>query len=57
MADTERAEITGPKLIGYTGTILSKVENVSGEYNRLNGLKSTLQAAWYIRRVRIIWFL
>ena len=34
-----------------------KLKNVSCEYNRLNGWNSTLQAAWYIRRVRIIWFL
>ena len=29
----------------------------SCEYDRLNGWNSTLQAAWYIRHVRIIWFL
>ena len=34
-----------------------KLKNVRCEYNRLNGWNSTLQAAWYIRRVRIIWFL
>ena len=34
-----------------------KLKNVSCEYNRLNGWNSTLQAAWYIRRVRIICFL
>ena len=34
-----------------------KLENVSCEYDRLNGWNSTLQAAWYIRHVRIIWFL
>ena len=34
-----------------------KLKNVSCEYNRLNGWNTTLQAAWYIRRVRIIWFL
>ena len=34
-----------------------KLKNVSCEYNRLNGWNSTLQAAWYIRSVRIIWFL
>ena len=34
-----------------------KLKNVSCEYNRLNGWKSTLQAAWYIRHVRIILFL
>ena len=32
-------------------------KNVRCEYDRLNGLNSTLQAAWYIRRVRIICFL
>ena len=36
---------------------MKKLINVSGEYNRLNGWNSTLQAAWYIRRVRIIWCL
>ena len=36
---------------------IKKLKNVSCEYNRLNGWNSTLQAAWYIRRVRIIWFL
>ena len=30
---------------------------VSCEYDHLNGWNSTLQAAWYIRHVRIIWFL
>ena len=34
-----------------------KLKNVSYEYNRLNGWNSTLQAAWYIRHVRIIWLL
>ena len=34
-----------------------KLKNVSCEYDRLNGWNSTLQAAWYIRHVRIIWFL
>ena len=33
-----------------------KVKNVSCEYDRVNGSNSTLQAAWYIRHVRIIWF-
>ena len=36
---------------------IKKLKNVSCEYDRLNGLNSTLQAAWYIRHVRIIWFL
>ena len=39
------------------GTFYKKLKNFSCEYNRLNGWNSTLQAAWYIRRVRIIWFL
>ena len=34
-----------------------KLKNVSCEYDRVNGRNSTLQAAWYIRHVRIIWFL
>ena len=34
-----------------------KLKNVSCEYDRVNGWNSTLQAAWYIRRVRIICFL
>ena len=34
-----------------------KLKNVSCEYDRLNGWNSTLQAAWYIRHVRIIWIL
>ena len=34
-----------------------KLKNVSCEYDRLNGWNSTLQAAWYTRHVRIIWFL
>ena len=34
-----------------------KLTNVSCEYKRLNGWNSTLQAAWYIRRVRILCFL
>ena len=34
-----------------------KLKNVSCEYDRLNGWNSPLQAAWYIRHVRIIWFL
>ena len=38
-------------------TFYKKLKNVSCEYSRLNGWNSTLQAAWYIRRVRIIWFL
>ena len=34
-----------------------KLKNGSCEYHRLNGWNSTLQAAWYIRHVRIICFL
>ena len=34
-----------------------KLKNVSCEYDRVNGWNSTLLAAWYIRYVRIIWFL
>ena len=34
-----------------------KLKNVSCEYDRVNDWNSTLQAAWYIRHVRIIWFL
>ena len=34
-----------------------KLKNVSCEYHSLNGCNSTLQAAWYIRHVRTIWFL
>ena len=37
--------------------IFFKLKNVSCEYNRLNGWNSTLQAVWYIRRIRIICFL
>ena len=33
-----------------------KLKNVSCEDNRVNGWNSTLQAAWYIRHVRIIWY-
>ena len=39
------------------GAFHKKLKNVSCEYDRLNGWNSTLQAAWYIRHVRIIWFL
>ena len=35
---------------------MKKLKNVSCEYDRLNGWNSTLQAAWYIRHVRIICF-
>ena len=35
------------------GIFYKELKNVSCEYNRLNGSNSTLQAAWYIRRVRI----
>ena len=42
---------------GFIMIFHKKLKNVSCEYNRLNGWNSTLQAAWDIRRVRIIWFL
>ena len=35
---------------------IKKLKNVSCECDRVNGWNSTLQAAWYIRHVRIIWF-
>ena len=38
-------------------TFYKRLKNVSCEYDRLNGWNSTLQAAWYIRHVRIICFL
>ena len=38
-------------------TFFLKLKTVSCEYDRLNGWNSTLQAAWYIRHVRIICFL
>ena len=38
-------------------TFYKKLKNVSCKYNRLNGWNFILQAAWYIRRVRIICFL
>ena len=31
-----------------------KLKNVSCEYDRLNGWNSTLQAAWYIRHIRVV---
>ena len=37
--------------------LYKKLKNVSCEYDRWNGWNSTLQAAWYIRYVRIIRFL
>ena len=58
--ESTTTEITGPKLIGYTGTMVQlykKFKNVSCEYNRLDGWNPTMQAAWYINRGRIIWFL
>ena len=39
-----------------TTVFYKKLKNVSCEYDRLNGWNSTLQAAWYIRHVRIICF-
>ena len=41
----------------HARTFDKKLKNVSCEYDRLNGWNSTLQAAWYIIHVRIIWFL
>ena len=46
-----------PAIFFYKKFFDEKLKNVSCEYNRLNGWNSTLQAAWYIRHVRIIWFL
>ena len=40
----------------FITSFYNKLKNVSWEYDRLNGWNSTLQAAWYIRHVRIIWF-
>ena len=40
-----------------TAVFYKKLKNVSCEYNRLIGWNSTLQAAWYIIHVRILWFL
>ena len=40
-----------------SNVVLFKLKNVSSENDRFNGWNSTLQAAWYIRHVRIIWFL
>ena len=37
-------------------SLLLKLKNVSCEYDRVNGWNSTLQAAWYIKYVRIIWW-
>ena len=36
---------------------IQTVEKRRCEYDRLKGWNSTLQAAWYIRHVRMIWFL
>ena len=43
----------------YSGEYIfyKKLKNVSCEYDRLNVWNSNLQAAWYIRHVRIVWFL
>ena len=43
--------------IQHNGHSKGKLKNVSCEYDRGNGWNSTLQAAWYIRHVCIIWFL
>ena len=45
------------RVLIITACFNKKLKNVSCEYDRLNGGNSTLQAAWYIRHVRIIWFL
>ena len=45
------------KYIPVPYVLRKKLKNVSCEYDRLNGWSSTLQAAWYISHVRIIWFL
>ena len=42
---------------GGDASFNKKLKNVSCEYDRVNGWNSTLQAAWYIRYARIIWFL
>ena len=36
----------------WTAFLIKQIENVSCEYDRLNGWKSTLQSAWYNRHVR-----
>ena len=46
-----------PRIQKIIKTFNKKLKNVSCEYDRVNGWDSTLQAAWYIRHVRIIWFL
>ena len=46
-----------PSSVSWTDQLNKKLKNVSCEYDRLNGWNSTLQAVWYIRHVRIIWFL
>ena len=43
-------------VLSQTLLFYKKLKNVSCEYDRVNGWNSTLQAAWYIRHVRIIWF-
>ena len=42
-------------LQSWVSTIQTVV--LTEKYDRLNGWNSTLQAAWYIRHVRVIWFL
>ena len=44
-------------LVQRRNCFYEKSKSVSCEYDRLNGWNSTLQAAWYIRHVRITWFL
>ena len=50
---------SNPHRAGWCNYVIfyQKLENISCEYDRLNGWNSTLQAAWYIRHVRIRWFL
>ena len=63
MVETQLCKLRGTSetFVGRACSIFhflyKKLKNVSCEYNGLNGWNSTLQAAWYIRRVRIIWFL
>ena len=41
------------RIFGCIVFFYKKLKNVSCEYHRVNGWNSTLQAAWYIRHVRI----
>ena len=51
-SDNIRVDVS-PKMSNF----IKSWKNVSCEYDRVNGWNSTLQAAWYITHVRIIWFL